>query len=186
MLTAFVNWTTSNNFYSGLTAWSTFLAFFTVAGAGLLSWRQLKEMNKARSLAVLLDLYKVYSDPKMRVAISAVADYKEIEDFRTDVKQDQRRMVSYFWHTVGIVCKAKLIEPFLLYGMFIDGPRIWKNLEPLEIDVYTKILQRDNPKASPEAVSQLARDIIIKTHGAAWLHDNWKVERSCLMLDSKD
>ena len=135
----------------------------------------LEAAHRQSEVGLFVHLSERYSSEQMRAAIHAVWNEPAAAFVFDDVqKQNQRRIVSIFWQTIGALVKRRAIaDEDTLFDLFGIGVAIWKKLEPLEISIQRTILKRDHPNKPDCEIERLASETDAHLT-VGWLYEHWR------------
>lgn len=154
--------------YTGI----TLLIFLTILCGAILTLVQIYDLAKNRKAALIVELFKTYTNKEMGEAIRTVWNVAPEEIDKDQEKSNHRRIVSDFWNWVGWMVREELVESDLICRRFQNAPLVWEKLKPVEIMIRERIEKREHPDMNESQIKELA-ERHVDNLPAAWLYKKW-------------
>lgn len=158
----------------------TLATFFAIAVTANLAIRQLKllssqikENERTRKLAFVLEMRKQYATEEMYLALRTLYNCPPEMIYVDNELNNQRRRVSQFWHMIAWTVYEGLVDLDSVISSFVDGVYVYEKLKDVEILIQKEIISRD-PELSEQEVEQRAKHAIEVQWLLARLYQDWK------------
>ena len=114
---------------SSASQWAEIIGLFTILGAAVFSWYQIKELKKSRQSAAALSLSELFQSPAFAAGLSLLTslprDLDNFEDFREfhGEKWPEAFSVMTTWESLGALVYRGDLHSWFLQGLAVGRVR---------------------------------------------------------------